>query len=111
MLGSRIAMLRSKAGLTQAALADRLHVSSSAVGMYEQGRREPPSSILMALSKEFGVTVDYLLTGHVWSKEDIIIESDLLMDTLRQAYFLQSYCTKDFLRLLIILKCMDQKKV
>lgn len=63
MLGTRIAVLRKQAGLTQAALAERLHISPAAVGMYEQGRREPPCDVLIALAAEFGVTVDYLLTG------------------------------------------------
>ena len=64
MLNSRIAYLRSKAGLSQADLACRLGVSPSAVGMYEQGRREPPNDLLIAMSKIFHVSTDYLLTGH-----------------------------------------------
>lgn len=64
MLGSRIASLRCKAGMSQSALAKKLGVSPSTIGMYEQGRREPSINILIALSREFGVTVDYLLTGN-----------------------------------------------
>ena len=41
MLGARIAALRRDAGWSQAELGKRLQVSASAVGMYEQGRREP----------------------------------------------------------------------
>ena len=63
MLSSRIAFLRSKAGLSQAALASRLGVSPSAVGMYEQGRREPSGDLLIALANIFNVSIDYLLTG------------------------------------------------
>ena len=63
MLGARIAALRRAAGLSQGELARRLQVSTSAIGMYEQGRREPSAEILVALSRIFGVTVDYLLTG------------------------------------------------
>ena len=63
MLGSRIAALRRSKGWSQSELAQRLQVSPSAVGMYEQGRREPAAEVLVALSEEFGVTVDYLLTG------------------------------------------------
>lgn len=63
MLGARIAALRRGANLTQGELAQRLQVSASAIGMYEQGRREPSAEILVALSRIFGVTVDYLLTG------------------------------------------------
>ena len=63
MLGARIASLRRSAGFSQAELAKRLRISASAVGMYEQGRREPAADILVALAREFGVTTDYLLTG------------------------------------------------
>lgn len=63
MLGPRIAVLRRSAGLSQGELAQRLKVSSSAIGMYEQGRREPSAQILVAMARTFGVTVDYLLTG------------------------------------------------
>lgn len=69
MLGPRIATLRKQKEMSQAELAARLGVSPSAVGMYEQGRREPSCDILLALSSEFGVTVDYLLTGHNRSAE------------------------------------------
>ena len=63
MLGAQIAYLRKKAGLSQQQLAERLHLSGSAVGMYEQGRRQPSVDILVALSLEFGVTLEYLMIG------------------------------------------------
>ena len=64
MLGARIAALRRGLNLSQTELARRLQVSPSAIGMYEQGRREPSGEILVALARTFGVTVDYLLTGY-----------------------------------------------
>ena len=63
MLGARIASLRRAAGWSQARLAAMLGISPSAMGMYEQGRREPPVAILVALSQNLGVSVDYLVTG------------------------------------------------
>ena len=63
MLGAQIAYLRKKAVLSQQQLAERLHLSGSAVGMYEQGRRQPSVDILVALSLEFGVTLEYLMIG------------------------------------------------
>ena len=63
MLGARIAALRRDAGWSQAELAHRLQVSPSAIGMYEQGRREPSAALLVALSQQFDVSTDYLLTG------------------------------------------------
>lgn len=63
MLGLRIALLRVEKGWSQAELAKRIGVSASAVGMYEQGRREPSLMILVHLARELDVTTDYLLTG------------------------------------------------
>ena len=48
--------------MTQAALAKRLGLSPSAVGMYEQGRREPSAQTLVDLARELGVVM--LRKGH-----------------------------------------------
>ena len=63
MMGARIAALRREKGWSQAELADRLGISPSAMGMYEQGRREPSAQTLVDMAREFGVSTDYLLTG------------------------------------------------
>ena len=65
MLGARIAALRRQAGLSQTQLAQRLQISPSAVGMYEQGRREPSLDTVVAMAAVFGVSTDYLLTGRI----------------------------------------------
>ncbi len=70
MLGERIALLRRGQGWSQAHLAQRLHISPSAVGMYEQGRREPSLDALVELARVFGVSADYLLTGQPVSEQD-----------------------------------------
>ena len=70
MLGARIAALRRDAGWSQAELAQRLRVSTSAVGMYEQGRREPAAETLVALADIFEVSTDYLLTGRLLDEPD-----------------------------------------
>ena len=71
MLGTRIASLRQTYGLSQAELARRLHISTSAIGMYEQGRREPSVDTLIALSREFRVSLDYLLSGKPDTVRDV----------------------------------------
>lgn len=63
MLEERIMLLRKKSGLSQLQLAKILHVSASAEGMYEQGRRTPSLEILIMMSQLFGVSLDYLITG------------------------------------------------
>ena len=84
MRGARIAALRRQAGMSQAELARQLGVSPSAVGMYEQGRREPSSDVLVQLGKIFGVSVDYLLTGTPSPQEEQRLQQ-LLMDRITAA--------------------------
>ena len=70
MLGERICLLRQRQGWSQAELAKRLSISPSTVGMYEQGRREPSLSAVVQLSRAFGVSTDFLLTGSPLTRED-----------------------------------------
>ena len=70
MMGVRIAMLRKSIGMSQAELAHQLHISPSTLGSYEQGRREPSCAMLVSLSKVLHVSLDYLLTGHLYHADD-----------------------------------------
>ena len=63
MLAHRITKLRIESGITQSQLAILLHISPSTIGMYEQGRRTPSIDVLIALSRTFSVSLDYLITG------------------------------------------------
>jgi len=78
MLGERIASLRRARGLSQAELARRLRISASAMGMYEQGRREPSAQTLVALSRELQVSTDFLLTGQAVTAPDASVLEDVL---------------------------------
>lgn len=69
MLGARIAALRRQHKLSQAELASRLQISPSALGMYEQERRQPSPDMLLRLSRELNVSVDYLLTGSALAEQ------------------------------------------
>ena len=78
MLGARIAALRRSAGLSQAQLAAMLQISPSAMGMYEQGRREPSMDTLVALSRFLLVSTDYLLTGTPTQQESAALNQMFL---------------------------------
>lgn len=86
MLGQRLAAIRRYHGISQAELATRMHISASAIGMYEQDRREPSLRTLVQLAEVFGVTTDYLLTGRP------ITESDA--DALRATIFPKAQCRR-----------------
>lgn len=79
MLGARVAALRKAAGMNQKQLAQELKISPSAVGMYEQGRREPPLETVAALAKLFGVSIDFLVTGEPATESEHEMLSDLVM--------------------------------
>lgn len=85
MLGARIAALRRANGMSQAELARHLQISPSAVGMYEQGRREPAVELLVQLARLFEVSVDYLLTGQAISGQEKNNVDQLLKVALQKA--------------------------
>lgn len=56
----RLKELRFEKGLGQVALADALNVSRAVVSMWENGKREPSMTSLMALARFYGVSIDYI---------------------------------------------------
>lgn len=85
MLGERIAALRRQAGLSQAELARRLRISASAMGMYEQGRREPSVDTLVALARELQVSTDFLLTGKIRTLQEDELMTRMLLGSVASA--------------------------
>ncbi len=61
ILQEKLHALRSRAGLTQEALAENLGVSRQAVAKWEQGVSVPDIGNLVALARAFQVTVDSLV--------------------------------------------------
>lgn len=59
--GNRIKNLRQKNALTQQQLAERLGLTKSVVSAYENGIRMPSYETLLAISRIFRVSTDYLL--------------------------------------------------
>ncbi|MBE6934264.1 MAG: helix-turn-helix transcriptional regulator [Ruminococcaceae bacterium] len=60
-IGANIALLRKKQGLTQAGLAEKLNYSDKAISKWERGESVPDVMTMVALAREFDVTVDDLL--------------------------------------------------
>ena len=57
----RIRDLREDADLTQTILSKHLNVSQRAYSHYENGTRDIPINILIAIADYYDVSVDYLL--------------------------------------------------
>ncbi len=49
--------------MTQAEFANRIGVVQSHLSGLERGKKEPCAAVLLAISREFGKSVDWLLTG------------------------------------------------
>ena len=62
-LGEAIKAHRTRCGMTQELVAERLGVSRQAVSKWESGTSDPSTSNLLALAKLFGVSVEELLRG------------------------------------------------
>ena len=67
--GELIRQLRTKMGLTQKQLAERISVSDKAVSKWERGSGCPDVSLLAALSEVFGTDIQVLLTGELNKNE------------------------------------------
>ena len=83
MIGIRIATQRMQFGMIQKELARRLCVSTSAVGMYEQGRREPSLEVIAALANELHVSTDYLLTGTTRTTEIHQVSAKIVIQCMK----------------------------
>lgn len=59
--GKKLKELRKEKGLTQEALAHIFNVSKTTICQYETIKQEPDLTLLVKISRYFGVTTDYLL--------------------------------------------------
>ena len=60
--------IRKKRNLNQQKVAMDLNISREALSYYENGKREPSLSLLVAMSRYFNVSIDYLITGEDFQK-------------------------------------------
>jgi transcriptional regulator with XRE-family HTH domain len=63
MIGKRIKELRKKAGFTQAEMAEKLNISVSGYSKLEGGYRGLSIENCLVISKELGVSCDYIIMG------------------------------------------------
>lgn len=61
--GEKLQALRKARGWSQEELAGRIHVSRQTLSKWESGGAVPDTENIVALSRLFGVTTDYLLLG------------------------------------------------
>ena len=61
-------LLRKEKGYTQQKVALDLNVSRESLSYYENGKRQPSLELLVAFSKYYNVSIDYLITGKEFKK-------------------------------------------
>jgi transcriptional regulator with XRE-family HTH domain len=80
-MGSRLRERREAAKLTQQELAERIGVRKAQISLYEHHKTEPGAGVLANMSKELGVSTDYLL-GLVDTPNEQIARTQLSSDEL-----------------------------
>lgn len=65
-----IAALRKEKGLTQEQLGEKLGVTNKTISRWENGNYTPDVEMLALLSKEFGVSINELISGERLLAED-----------------------------------------
>lgn len=86
MISDKIRQLREQAGLSQAQLAKKLDVTRSSVNAWEMGLSTPTTQYIVALTRLFHVSADYILGTQAdrtislrgYSEEEIGLILDLL---------------------------------
>lgn len=84
-LSNRLKNLRIEKGFRQKDIADILDITTSAYGFYEQGKRTPTIEVLIALSKLYKVSLDWLISGSNNYGDNLIISDD------NEKYFIEKY--------------------
>ena len=74
-LGEKIREQRKKAGLSQEQLAEKLSVSRQAIMEWETDNEIPDVADLIAISDEFGLSLDELIKGDITVKKKTIADS------------------------------------
>ena len=63
--GKRIAEVRKQKGLTQEAFGEKVHITKAHLARIENGRRGASIELLVDISCEFDVSLDYLILGRI----------------------------------------------
>ena len=61
--------IRKKKGYSQLKVAMDLNISREALSYYENEKRSPDIHMLVAMSRYFNVSIDYLITGKEFNAE------------------------------------------
>ena len=84
ILADKIINLRKREGWSQEELADRLGVSRQSISKWEGAQSIPDMKKILAMADLFGVSTDYLLTGEVTEKDQLLLSDKMRKLTAAQ---------------------------
>lgn len=83
--GQKLKALRQARNLKQADLGEGIGISASAIGMYEQGRREPDRRTLLKICRFFDITEAYFQREEAREKISAqYTDLDVLIEDLKE---------------------------
>lgn len=88
-LAFKIRSLRKLKGWSQNDLAERLGISRSAVGNYEQGTREPDYEMLENLADTFNCNISYLLEPFSKLQDETQVVIEMLNNNLAREHLIK----------------------
>ena len=103
-IGKFIAERRKAVGLTQLQLAEMLSITDRAVSKWENGRSLPDSSLMLALCKTLGISVNDLLNGEVVTMEQYEKQQEkTVLELLKQ----KEEADRHLLHLEVVIACLS----
>lgn len=109
MIGERLRYLRMANRLTQREVADILKIHRTTYAYYETGRSNPDLETLSALSRIFGVSIDFLVTGTNNEKRKVVMDNPSQYDAGDYPEYL-SALTPDEKRLVMMYRVLSEKQ-
>ena len=83
-LGQTITALRKQKNMTQAEVADALHISYQAVSKWERDESLPDITLLPSIAELFQISIDKLLGNPYETKAEVPVNTDPDMDAEAQ---------------------------
>lgn len=81
IIKDRIKQVRKGAGLTQTEFGERIGAKKGTIVCYESGARNPLPMTIKAISREFGISEDWLITGEGEMKSPMSREQEIAQIT------------------------------
>ena len=83
-VGGRIQKLREENNMTQAALAEELHLENkSSVSRYESNRSTPTPELFVEMARLFGTTTDYILSGEIPARSAKLMQAEAILQGMK----------------------------